>query len=85
MIKYSFKLGITEYPAWFENDEQAKEFAEFIGASVERDTCVFIEKYNDFSCKFEVDLSQIKDIKQFKIQNLKIKKLFFDKEVYFKI
>ena len=72
MIQYRFKIDINEYPAWFNNDKEAKEFAKFIGASVERDTCVFIEKYNDFSCKFEVDLSQIKDIKQFKIQNLKI-------------
>lgn len=72
MIQYRFKIGINEYPAWFNNDKEAKEFAEFIGASVKRDTCICIERYKDFSCKFEIDLSQIKDIKQFKIQNLEI-------------
>jgi hypothetical protein len=72
MIQYRFKIGITEYPAWFENDEQAKAFSEFIGATFERDTCIFKYDYNDFSCKFEVDLSQIKDIKTFKIKNLQI-------------
>ena len=72
MIQYRFKIGINEYPAWFQNDEQAKEFAKFIGASVERDTCIFKYNYKDFSCKFEIDLSQIKDIKKLEIKNLKI-------------
>ena len=72
MIKYSFKLGITEYPAWFENDEQAKEFAEFIGASVERDTWIFKYNYEEFSCKFEIDPSQVRDIETLEIKNLKI-------------
>lgn len=72
MVKYRFKIGITDYPAWLENDEKAKEFAEFIGASVERDTCLFKYNYKDFTCRFEIDLSQIKDIKKLEIKNLEI-------------
>ena len=72
MIQYRFKKGIDEYPAWFNNDEEAKQFAEFIGASVERDTCIFKYNYKDFTCRFEIDLSQIKDIKKLEIKNLEI-------------
>ncbi len=72
MIQYRFKIGVTDYPAWFNNDEEAKEFAEFIGATLKRATCIFKYDYKDFSCKFEIDLSQIKDIKQFEIQDLQI-------------
>jgi hypothetical protein len=70
MIKYRFKIGVTSQVASFENDEQAKEYAQFIGAEWERDTIICKFDKDDLHCRFEIDLSQIKDINTFEIKNM---------------
>lgn len=63
MIQYRFKIGITSHRAWLENDEQAKEFSEFIGSEWERDTMIFkLQKDNNF-CMFELEIGDIENKK----------------------
>ena len=80
MIQYRFTKGILSYPASLENDEQAKDFAEFINADYwERDTTIIKLRDGDMVCEFEIDTVDLKnivpDFKNVKIWESKLIKL----------
>lgn len=72
MIKYRFTIGKNSQSSFFNNDEEAKLFAEFIGATFERDTMLIKLEKDNYRCMFEIDMSQIKDIDNFEIKNVSI-------------
>jgi hypothetical protein len=76
MIQYIFTIGINSHVAWFENDEQASKFAEFIKADWERDTIIYkIDNGDNKFCMFEVEIGDPKNfnsIRNLKIKNIKI-------------
>jgi hypothetical protein len=75
MKQYDFKIGITSHTAWFNNYGEAKRFAEFIGAELEKSTIIFkLQKDNKF-CMFELeveDSESAKLIRNIKFTNVKI-------------
>ena len=75
MIQYRFKIGITSHRAWLENDEQAKEFSEFIGAEWERDTMIFKLQKDDNFCMFELEIGDMENkelLKELDFKNINI-------------
>lgn len=56
MKQYDFKIGVTSHTAWFNNYEEAKRFAEFVGAELQKSTIIFkLQKDNKF-CMFELEI-----------------------------
>ncbi len=73
MKQYRFKIGTESNIAWFENDEQASDFARFIGADCERDTFLFkINKDNKY-CTFELEIGDTENAKL--LRKLKFEKI----------
>ena len=75
MIQYRFKIGVTSHRAWLESDEQAKEFAEFIGAEWERDTMIFKLQKDDNFCMFELEIGDMENkelLKELDFKNINI-------------
>jgi len=72
MIQYRFRIGNKSDIAFFDNDERAKEFANFIGAEWERDTAIFkIQKDNKF-CSFELEIKDAEIINSLEFKNVNI-------------
>ena len=60
MKYYNFRIGNTSMPACLEDDEQAKRFAEFIGAKLEKHTMIFKLQQDNKFCMFELELKNAK-------------------------
>ena len=72
MIQYRFRIGTVARRAWLENDEEAKEFAEFINADEwHRDTTIIKFMVDDMVCQFEIDTADLNNIEP-KFKNIKI-------------
>lgn len=63
MIQYRFKIGAASHRAWLENDEQAKEFSQFIEAEWERDTMIFKLGKDNRLCMFELEIGDMENKK----------------------
>lgn len=59
MIKYRFTINKTSYPAFFEHDLQAEEFANFINAKWERDTIIIKDKLNGENYLIEMEVGDL--------------------------
>ena len=75
MNNYNFKIGNTSMYACLENDEEAKEFAEFIGAELEKHCMIVkLQKDNKF-CMFELELKDFESseiIRNLEFMNVRI-------------
>lgn len=72
MKQYRFKIGIESSVAWLKNDEQALDFANFIGAHCERDTAIFKLKQDNKYCTFELEIENAKLLKKLKFEKVNI-------------
>lgn len=72
MKQYRFKIGIESNVAWFKNDEQALDFANFIGANCERDTAIFRLKQDNKFCSFELEIENTELIRNLEFKNVNI-------------
>lgn len=70
MIQYRFRIGNKSNVAWFKNDEQASDFANFIGAHCERDTAIFKLKQDNKYCTFELENAKL--LKKLKFEKVNI-------------
>ena len=70
MKKYRFKIGITDYSAWLNNDEEAKDFAEFIGADFSLDTVTFKGELNGKNFLIEMEIGN-KNLDNFNVSDFK--------------
>lgn len=70
MKKYRFKIGMVSSTANFNNDEEAKEFAEFIGAEVCSDTILFRGELNGKNFLIEMEIGN-KNLDDFNVSDFK--------------
>ena len=75
LIQYRFQIGIYANRAWLQNDDEADEFAKFIGAKEWwRDTMMFKVTDGDMHCMFEADIEDLKNNNYF-FNNVKIRQV----------
>lgn len=70
MKKYRFKIGRVSSTANFNNDEEAKEFAEFIGAEWSLDTVAFRGELNGKNFLIQMEIGN-KNLDDFNVSDFK--------------
>ena len=70
MKKYRFKIGKVSSTATFNNDEEAKDFAEFIGADFSSDTVTFKGELNGKNFLIEMEIGN-KNLDNFNVSDFK--------------
>lgn len=70
MKKYRFKIGKVSSTANFNNDEEAKDFAEFIGAELCSDTILFRGELNGKNFLIEMEIGN-KNLDDFNVSDFK--------------
>jgi hypothetical protein len=56
MIRYRFNIGNVSNIAYLDNDDSAKNMAEFINADWERDTIIIHNSCNNFNYRVEIEI-----------------------------
>ena len=72
MIQYRFRIGNRSDRAFLNNDEEAIDFAKFIGAEWERDTAIFKLKQDNKFCTFELEIKDAEIVNSLEFKNVNI-------------